>query len=414
MARQLGRFIACWGNGQHGRLGHGAHEASEAFPRVVAALAGHRATRVACGGAHTAAVMEDGSLWSWGLNSHGQIGHSGDLKQCGDPIEVILPDRISDVAAGEAHTLAVSASGEVWAAGCNSDAQLGLGEDYGAKNAEFRLVRGLRGRTVTQVAAGQEHSLALGAGGEVWAWGHGAYGQLGLGPGLTRWVVQPRRVEALVGVRVVAIAAGAFHSAAVDADGRAWAWGRGEDWQLGTGLSTHECLPQQLPTLKSAQQLALGFGYSLAVCSHGRVASWGTDDSGCLGQGLKWPRPPCPTPVGVRVRLASAAAGWRHCAGVDDDGRLHTWGWGGAVGAGGFANPSADLGAGQLGHGDDRDAHEPRQVLRLRLGRTAFRDLRQSVGPGGGLWRALAASCGRNHSAAVVEVEAAAGELGEG
>lgn len=39
------------------------------------------------------------------------------------------------------------------------------------------------GRAVTQVAAGQEHSLALGAGGEVWAWGNGAYGQLGLGPG---------------------------------------------------------------------------------------------------------------------------------------------------------------------------------------------------------------------------------------
>jgi hypothetical protein len=57
MARRLGRFVACWGNGQHGRLGHATREASEAFPRVVAALADHRAARVACGGAHTAAVM---------------------------------------------------------------------------------------------------------------------------------------------------------------------------------------------------------------------------------------------------------------------------------------------------------------------------------------------------------------------
>lgn len=37
-------------------------------------------------------------------------------------------------------------------------------------------------------------------------------------------------------------------------------------------------------------------------------------------------------------------------------------GWGGAVGGGGLMEPHADLGAGQLGHGDDRDAFEPRQV----------------------------------------------------
>ena len=53
----LGRFIACWGNGQHGRLGHMTRDASELFPRLVAALAGQQAARVACGGAHTAAVM---------------------------------------------------------------------------------------------------------------------------------------------------------------------------------------------------------------------------------------------------------------------------------------------------------------------------------------------------------------------
>lgn len=96
---------------------------------------------------------------------------------------MILPDRVADAAAGEAHTLALSASGEVWAAGCNSDGQLGLGDAAGARSADFRLVRALAGRRVVQVAAGQEHSLALGAGGEVYAWGHGNYGQLGLGRG---------------------------------------------------------------------------------------------------------------------------------------------------------------------------------------------------------------------------------------
>lgn len=42
------------------------------------------------------------------------------------------------------------------------------------------------------------------------------------------------------------VAAGAFHSGAVDADGNAYMWGRGDGWQLGTGLKHHECYPQQV------------------------------------------------------------------------------------------------------------------------------------------------------------------------
>jgi alpha-tubulin suppressor-like RCC1 family protein len=167
----------------------------------------------------------------------------------------------------------------------------------------------------------------------------------------------------------------------------------------------------QLRTLRHAGRLALGWSQSVAVSRHGATATWGTDDSGSLGQGFKWPRPACPAPAPIGLRLATAAAGWRHCAGADGDGRLYTWGWGGAVGGGGLLSPNEDLGAGQLGLGDDRDAHEPGQVQRLLLGGGSFRDLRQSGGAGGGLWRALAVSCGRNHTAAVVEVDAQPGEV---
>jgi len=72
-ARRL--LLATFGNGQHGRLGHGT-QASELVPRAVAGLAG--VVSVACGGAHTACVTADGGLWSWGMNDRGQLGHSGD------------------------------------------------------------------------------------------------------------------------------------------------------------------------------------------------------------------------------------------------------------------------------------------------------------------------------------------------
>lgn len=69
---------------------------------------------------------------------------------------------------------------------------------------------------------------------------------------MTRWVLQPRRVEALVGVNVQLVGAGAFHSAAVDDDGNVYVWGRGDSFQLGTGVNTHECYPQQVRGVSAA------------------------------------------------------------------------------------------------------------------------------------------------------------------
>lgn len=94
---------------------------------------------------------------------------------------------------------------------------------------------------------------------------------------------------------------------------------------------------------------------------------------------------------------------------MNEHGRLYTWGWGGAVGAAGFM--STDLGAGQLGHGDEMDYHEPKQVQRLLMPRGKFRDLRQNLPGIDSSWQAVQVSCARNHSAAVVEVNAVPSEL---
>lgn len=69
------KLVAAWGNGDFGRLGHGTLIA-QAIPRIVAALLDCDVTHVACGGAHTAAVGADGSVFTWGLNDFGQLGHS--------------------------------------------------------------------------------------------------------------------------------------------------------------------------------------------------------------------------------------------------------------------------------------------------------------------------------------------------
>jgi alpha-tubulin suppressor-like RCC1 family protein len=67
--------------------------------------------------------------------------------------------------------------------------------------------------------------------------------------GKLRWEAYPDQVTALAAVKVRSIAAGAFHSGAVDDEGCAWMWGNGSSWQLGTGANVYECLPQQVGQL---------------------------------------------------------------------------------------------------------------------------------------------------------------------
>ncbi len=55
------------------------------------------------------------------------------------------------------------------------------------------------------------------------------------------------------------VAAGAFHSLAVAADGGVWAWGRGCEGQLGNGGRANECGPVRM-TARVVEQVRRGEG----------------------------------------------------------------------------------------------------------------------------------------------------------
>jgi hypothetical protein len=152
--------------------------------------------------------------------------------------------RVRAVTCGGEHTLAI-ATGGVFAWGCNALGQCGLGD--GAPDTVPRpiAVPGLRALPVCQLAAGLAHSLALTASSQVLSWGDGASGQLGLGDRQTRRA--PAVVEALWALPVVQIAAGDAHSAAVTSSGHAFAWGCNYFGQLGL-------LPESEPGKRGAGQ----------------------------------------------------------------------------------------------------------------------------------------------------------------
>ena len=104
-----------------------------------------------------------------------------------------------------------------------------------------KRIEALQGVRVSSVAAGSRHSLAVCAVGGVWSWGNGINGKLGHGNKEDQLV--PKQIEALQGVRVSGVAAGFGHSLAVSSRGTFYGWGFGHDCTLGLQLTEDQMEP---------------------------------------------------------------------------------------------------------------------------------------------------------------------------
>lgn len=163
-------------------------------PTRVNALETFRITHLSMGVGHSLAVTEHGQLLTWGLNDNGQLGHTiSESSSIPKPFTGVRDLVFVRVAAGSAHSLALTSCGNVYSAGQGTFGALGHGvsEDL----MEFKLLRGLFGFGVIQVECGEFHSAALTSEGGVWTWGRGKHGQLGLGT--TQNVFLPKPVSTL-------------------------------------------------------------------------------------------------------------------------------------------------------------------------------------------------------------------------
>jgi alpha-tubulin suppressor-like RCC1 family protein len=153
----------------------------------------------------------------------------------------------------------------------------------------------------------------------VWAWGGNSYGQLGDGTTTAKKV--PTLVPGLTGI--VAVAAGAWHTLALSADGFVWAWGSNSEGQLGDGTTTQRTSPVSVP-LASIVAVAAGDAHSVALAEDGTVWVWGRNSSGQLGDGTTTRRLSPQMVLGVTA--SAVAAGYAHTAVVGSDGSAWAWG----------------------------------------------------------------------------------------
>ena len=278
-----------WGCGGQGELGHGDTQ-SKLLPKKVEAFAGQRVIAVSARDSHSLALTADGAVWSWGDGVLGDggggdccpLGHGDEQNQLlPKKIEALAGQRVVAVSAGQYHSLALTADGAVWGWGGGVYGKLGHGDTQ--DQLLPRKIEAFAGQRVVAVSAGCEHSLAITADGAVCSWGYS--GQLGHGD----WQGQllPKKIEAFAGQRVIAVSAGSEHSLAITADGAVWSWGGGEDGLLGHGDEQNQLLPKKVEALIGQRVVAVsaGFSHSLATTADGAVFTWGRGEYGILGHG---------------------------------------------------------------------------------------------------------------------------------
>mmetsp|Transcript_39205 Transcript_39205/g.122671 ORF Transcript_39205/g.122671 Transcript_39205/m.122671 type:complete len:407 (-) Transcript_39205:271-1491(-) len=252
-----GGYIASWGCGYFGQLGH-REELSSHEPRLVERLKpemlADRVVKVAAGAYHSGAITSQGRLIMWGLNRDGQCAQ-GHNQNTAAPEFTRLNDPVREISLGRNHTACIateahSLEDRVYCWGAAGFGRLGV-HTSSKYTAVPKLVTYFRHDALADVRCGAYHTLALTRDGSVHAWGYGAEGQCGQGN--TLHLRTPRVVEALRrrGAKVVSIAAGNWWSAAVTAEGDLYTWGYGD----GGWLASPPPNPAEVPYVEPGPPL---------------------------------------------------------------------------------------------------------------------------------------------------------------
>eukprot|EP00075_Anas_platyrhynchos_P004905 XP_012954988.2 probable E3 ubiquitin-protein ligase HERC3 isoform X2 [Anas platyrhynchos] len=189
---------------------------------------------------------------------------------------------VVQITCGDHHAMALCRGGELFTWGQNTRGQLGVGRQVTLTSTP-QLVKGLKGIPLAQIAAGGAHSVAVSLSGAVYSWGKNDFGQLGLGH--TEDKDYPSYIEALEHWKTVFISCGADHTAVLSKDGLVCTFGAGGAGQLGHNSTRNELTPRVVAELWGAKvsQVACGRQHTLVyVPSLDKVYLFGSDE-GQLG-----------------------------------------------------------------------------------------------------------------------------------
>jgi alpha-tubulin suppressor-like RCC1 family protein len=286
---------------------------------------------VAAGGAHSCALTSSGSAYCWGRGESGQLGAPAptvctDIGPCSlIALAVAGGFSFTQVVAGGAHTCALTSDGSAYCWGNNTSGQLGDNSTT-ARTAPTAVATNLKFATLD---AGTNHTCGLTISGAAYCWGANSRGQLGDGTTTNRSV--PVAVSGALTFQIVT--AGGFdigQTCGLTTGGAAYCWGDNERGQLGTGASNiaAHSSPAQVSGGLTFVGLSAGLGrHTCGFTSAGAAYCWGENSFGALGNGSSTDSP-VPTAVSGGIVFTQLKAGGfiGHTCGFTAAGVAYCWG----------------------------------------------------------------------------------------
>ncbi|CAL8268214.1 unnamed protein product [Arctogadus glacialis] len=302
-----GTVLSC-GQNSKGQLGRNNLE-DQTKPGRVSGCS--RAVSLACGQDHCLSLSATGDLHSWGAGGDGQlgVGHTTPVIQTPSLLHFCVP--VIQVACGNSHSLALTKAGDVFSWGSNSHGQLGLGKDV-CVQPRPALVLSLTGIPVTLVAAGGTHSLFIALSGLVYCCGNNKLGQLGLNRVDEKGRFRIMPVPSLKPIEVATASCGAEHSVVLTKDGKVLTFGDGSHGQLGHRSTAGELTPRQVQGVdEPVAQIACGSHHTLLLGSSGHIWTFGSRVKGQSGSDGSLVQVPWTTDGAAAVpNELKIAAGW--------------------------------------------------------------------------------------------------------
>ena len=351
--------LYCWGYGPHGQIGDG-NDLTRYTPTLVSLPAGRSAMAVDVGSNTVCAILDDGSMYCWGWNSHGQVGNAcSPVNQCmptNTPSNVSFPVpynasfpvgwQVIAISTGEYVSCAVINGGSLYCWGSNTNGQLAeeIGSGYGGNATSIPKAVSLpTGRVAIDVQVGGSGTVcAILDDGSLYCWGQNSEGTVGDGSTSDR--TSPTRTMTPTSSSVSSASIGHTTACAVMDDGSLYCWGSGQYGALGLGNNISHLTPQMVGNDPSSYQggngslvtdisvdvipmVTAGSEHTCALTYNGTVWCWGGNHMGQLGVGDTLTRT---TPVEVALPNGSRStlidAGGYHTCSIMQDNTVMCWG----------------------------------------------------------------------------------------
>lgn len=300
----VGSQVLTWGRNTDGQLGIGEANSNLTLntPTLVS-VDSNQWRKISVSNDFVTAIKTDGSLWTWGDNSHGQLG-TKDYSNRNAPTQVGIGSYWVKLSSGGYHTTVIRDDGTLWACGRNDSAQLGLG---------YTSTSGIT--TLTKVGVGSDWKInspsgafnaAIKIDGSLWTWGRNSYGRLGINDtNVNRIVTSPTEVYVAVGQTNrgwKTVSTGVHVVTAIKEDGTLWTWGNNTGitvtdqgqvlgdpigiGQLGLGVEDpyiDRYVPTQIGNSDQWKLCSSGRTHSAAIKKDGSLWTWGDNSRSQLG-----------------------------------------------------------------------------------------------------------------------------------